>query len=368
MISLKELLKQHGAANTTPIDRFLLFRYFDKYHPKIFSKGGLYRAIEHHVPRPDYIDFEVPDIQADITAEKLQQTLEEHKVAYLKDVSSTVGGGSGVIKIILLEDEVKLVIPHRTTRDILERRLGRLFQDESDDFIHFIGHGFSHSDRVSLPIMKTMRDQPLQKILSTLLKHALQPGEYVIEAPINIPLYNNRTWEIRNIVQCPSGVPQITARYTKVGAGQDFSNILLGGEAEDPLTVITHIYQTHRDVNQATAQQLAQEYLSANDKVTLEAATALSAYMRTIAREHLQDIEPQQFYAREFSVDITAEFNTEGIISPIVGELQYPLGCYASYTPELMKTDPQKLDLIREINESMEDEDRKLIEQRYFLN
>ncbi len=368
MISLKELLEQHGAANTTPLDRFLLFRYFDKYHPKIFSKGGLYRAIKGSVPRPEYVDFEVPNTQADITPEKLKQTLERHKAAYLKDISSTAGGGYGVIKISLLEDEVRLVIPHRTTRIILERRLGRLFQDESDDFIHFIIPSSSNSDRISLPIMKKMRDQPLGKILSTLLKHGIQPGEYIIEAPINIPLYNDRTWEIRNIVQCPSGVPQITAKYTKVGAGADFSNILLGGEAEDPLKVITNLYQTHTKVNQAAAEQLAQEYLKANDKVTLTAATALSEYMRKIAAEHLQDLDPHQFYAREFAVDITAEFNQEGILSPIVGELQYPLGCYASYTAELMETDPQKLDLIREINRRMEEEDRKLIEQRYFLN
>ena len=361
MIPIKALLKEHSLENTTPLDRFLLFRYFDKFHPRLFSKGGIYRAIQDHIPRPDYHEFEVPNDQPTTTTEKLRETLEQHKVAYLKDVSSTVGGGTGIIKIFLLEDEVKLVIPSTATREILERRLDRLFQDDSDNFIHFIRHSFSEADKVSLPIMKKRADQPLEKVLYVLLNHSLQPGEYIIEAPIDIPLYNERTWEIRNVVQSPNGMPQITARYTKVGGNKDFSNILLGGEPEDPLIVTPDLYKNHQQKEHDVAQQLGQEYLKANDKVTLAAATALSDYMRRIAAEHLQDLDPQEFYARKFSVDITAQFNSEGVLTPIVGELQYPLGSYVSYTPELMRTDPKRLELIYEIDEIMKEKDRTVI-------
>ncbi len=366
--SLSAILRNRNSEEVGSLDRFLIAELFDTLDKRLFSKGGLYRAIQGTVPRPQYYDVELPpheqrleDIVAP-TVKKLRQMLDSHGEVYLKNVTSTVGGGHGLIKMTVDDEKVRLRIPRSGTRDGVEGALNRLFSEGSEDFVQFSQHTYPEPDIVDIPIMHRRANQPLGKILYVLIKHGFEPGEYVIEAPIQIPSYNERTWEVRNIVQCPNGVPQISARYAKVGTGKDFSNITLGGEAESPEMVVAGVYQTHTKTDLRTAKKLAEEYIKSNDSVALISANALNKYMLELASRFLNGVNPRVFYAREFSVDITGQFDSTQRLRPIVGELQYPLG-FMSYIPGLSKTDPEGLNAIYEVGRIMREQDVVLLRQ-----
>jgi len=362
------ILGNHNPEEIGPLDRFLITELFDPLDRRLFSKGGLYRAIQGSVPRPEYLEAEIPASEWRLqhtvlsVVESLRQMLDRHRGVYIKNTSSTVGGGHGLIKMVVDGDNVRLHVPRSATRDYIEHSLDRLFSEGSEDFIRFSSHSYQEPDIIDIPIMKTRTNQPLERIFYTLVKHALEAGEYAIEVPIKIPLYHGRTWEMRNIIQCPNGMPQISARYVKVGAGKDFSNITLGGEPEDPKVVIAGVYQIHAKVDLKTAQNLVEEYMIANDGVALAAANALNGYMRELASRFLSCVDPRIFYAREFSIDITGEFDGTQRLRPVVGELQYPLG-FMSYIPELSKTDSRGLNFIYETQRIMHEQDVTLIRQ-----
>lgn len=368
LTTLSTILGNHNSHVGDFLDRVLIHEFFDSLHPKLFSKGGLYRAIRGYVPRPEYYDAELPahehrsETLVSPMTESLRQMLGRHGALYLKNTTSTVGGGHGLVKMTADAEKVQLRIPRSGTRDYIKHALDRLFWDKPEDFIRFSTYSHQEPDIVDIPIMKTRANQPLEKILYALLKHAFEPGEYVIEAPTQIPLYNGRTWEVRNIVQCPNGKPQISARYAKVGSGKDFSNIALGGEPENPETVIAGVYQTHTQTAPRTAQKLAKEYLRVNDGIVLDAANALNRYMFELAARHVDGIDSRIFYAREFSVDITGEFNGTQKLRPVVNELQYPMG-HMTYIPELSITNPRNLDIIYEIKRVMKEQDAVLLNQ-----
>ena len=349
------------AANQTGLltgafDRFLITNYFDAMQKGLFSKGGIYAAIDGHVRRPDSLYFEVPETKAHDVAGYIGRTLQQHGSAYLKDVTTTVGGGCGVIKIYADDDHVHLVIPHSATRERIERNLGSLHGTE--DFLYFFAsHHLSENPRnVRIPILRTRADQPAGRIFDVMARRVLNPGEYAVEAPIKIPLYNGKTWEVRNLVQCPGGIPSVTAHYTKVGAGADFSNLLLGGEAHDSLEVLREIHK-HAEKPESTAL----EYLHENKRTALAAADAFVSYCRKLALAHLEGTEAEQFYPREFSVDVTGEF-FDGTLRPVVGELQYPLG-FNSFRDSLLEVDPVALGRFDEIHDFMMRHDSEL-----FLN
>src|SRR3989338_8402302 len=342
--------------NSNKFDKFLIANCFDVVQRGLFSKGGIYRAIDGHVRRPDSLYFEVPVAEAHDVADYIGRTLQQHGSAYLKDVTTSVGGGCGVIKIYADDDHVHLVIPHSTTREGVERNLGSLHGTE--DFLHFFtSHHLSKDPRdVRIPILRTRADQPAGRIFDVMIRRVLNTGEYAVEAPIQIPLYNGRTWEVRNLVQCPGGVPSVTAHYAKVGAGTDFSNLFLGGEPHDSLEVLCEI---HRHTGKSESAAL--EYLYENKRTAHAAADAFVSYCRKLVLTHLEGVEAEQFYPREFSVDVTGELS-DGTLRPVVVELQYPFG-FNSYRNSLLEVDPAALERFDEIHNFMMRHDSKL-----FLN
>lgn len=348
-------------SSVADIDRFVISRHFDKKDPRLFSKAGLYRAVEASVVRPDSRYFELPDPESRTdevtrtTTTGLSNMLDRHKTLYLKNATGSAGWG--MVKMIVGEKTLTLKIPRKEDVDNILRRANARTRMSTDEVIILYGS----ADAITAPLNWPGINQSLEEVLTYLVKYGFDAGEYIAEAPIKIPQYKGRTWEIRNIVQCPVGVPKIIARFAKVGAGEDFSNIMLGGEAEIPEEVVKKILKGRG--GSTDVEGSVREYMESNKRVAMQTAEALNDYMRNLARQDFNPADAEMFYAREFSADITGEFDDRGELRPILGEVQYPMRPEVSYIPELEKVDPEGLKRIKETQREIREFDRLALEK-----
>lgn len=342
------------------VDRFLIDHHFDKRDPRLFSKAGLYKAVEGAIARPESYIFELPDSKdrtdnmVETTVASLSDILKKHKAAYLK--SGVGSAGHGMVKLVQSEKTLTLIIPRGGIFNDIARKGNEYQQLNPKDIIIF----YPNPTSITIPMERPGMHQPLNEILIYLTKHMLPNGEYIVEAPINIPLYEGRTWEIRNIIQCPGRVPRITARFAKVGEGKDFSNIMLGGKAELPEKVIEEILRQNQGGDK-NIEELAKEYLEENNTAALRTAEALNAYMRNLARQEFDPRDAELFYAREFSVDITGEFDDEQNLKPVLGEVQYPLRPEVSYVPTLEEINPKELTIVEATKKKIDEIDQEAL-------
>lgn len=341
-------------------DRYIIRDYFDKLDPTLFSKAGLYRAVEGHLTRPETHYFTLPpsDNRTPEMVEELKNilssTLDKHKAVYLKN--ATGSAGHGLIKIIQDKTKLELKIPHGDDIRDIGRGFEHMTYKNSDDYIIFYpGEGY-----ITIPMKRPGIIQSADEILQALVQHGLPAGEYIAEAPINVPKYDGKTWEIRNVIVCPDKKPILAASYAKIGKGEDFSNIMLGGKPEDPKKVIQRIYDS---IGKGGNTDRVLTYLEKNNTMSIQASELLISYMKSLAEIHLDEGLAKMFYPREFSVDITGELNELGELQPILGEIQYPLRPQVSYIPELEQTDPEGLTRILEAQKHIAYQDDALMQQ-----
>lgn len=343
-------------------DRKIIRQFFDRNDPTLFSKAGLYKAVEGRITRPEARYFILPDSNTrtseEVTeiASSLAKTLDRNKAVYLKQ--STGSGGHGLMKIIQEGKKLELKIPHADYIRDIERGLDKMRNKNSDDFIiSYPGEGY-----ITIPTDWPGIKQPTDDILRALVMYGLPSGEYIQEAPIQVPKYNGKTWEIRNIILCPDRTPILVAQYAKVGKGEDFSNILLGGMPEVPKKVIEGVHDSNL-IGKNGDTDAVLSYLKENDTMSIQASELLISYMRSLAMKYLDPSLVEIFYPKEFSVDITGEVDENGKLRPVLGELQYPLRPEVSYIHELEKIDPEGLERIREAQKRIATQDDALIQE-----
>ncbi len=307
-------------------------------HREIFfehmKKHEIMSALNGHVPRPTQVSFQANNgVECSVG---LEDFLRQHPLAYLKSLESTVGGGHGIMRVMLGDNELVLTMPRDSTRKKIERGLRMLWEVKPTEALHY----HTNSQAITIPIMKTRLAQPLSMILSGLIRSVLEPGHYSIEAEVNIPNYNGKTWEIRNVYQCPEGVPRFVTSFAKVGAVEGFCHYSLGGTTEDSAIVVSAVYES-LGWNQPDIK--AERYLAKNMALAEKSAQLFFERFRQVSSRVLP--EGAKFYPREFAVDIIAE--QDGLeLNPLVMEVQYPLG-YMSYKPELLEDNP---DLLAELD------------------
>ena len=105
-ITLAEVLGDRSPGDIGSPDRFLIEEGFNRIDRRFFSKSGIYRAVRQVVPRPEYFDFELPEHErpdniVSATVEHLTRILDSHREVYIKNTTTAVGGGDGLVKLTI---------------------------------------------------------------------------------------------------------------------------------------------------------------------------------------------------------------------------------------------------------------------------
>lgn len=358
-IGIQDLLqKKYGESFSGDLglfDRFLVSRYFDKLDKRLFSKTGIYRVLDGVVPRPDYKLINLSDrgtrTKDEVAAVTniVDEMEKKYGAVYIKHEQGH--SGHRIMRLSSTDKTITLKVPQHSSRRAIGEGLFRLSSQNVSPIIFYENSG-EDQDEISIPLERVGLQQPRQEVLEALVEYGLEAGEYAVERPIKIPPFNGKTWEIRTIIQCPGGIPQITTHWAKVGKRKEFSNYGLGGDAETPPTVISGLL--HDD-------NLVKDYLGRSDDVAQSAAKALNDYMQKLAEAHIDGLDPKKFYAREFAVDISGELDESGTLQPMVGEIQYPMNPIVSFIPQLEKVDPDGLEKRNQISDQMIREDNELV-------
>ena len=324
------------------------------------EKTAIYRALGDKVKRPDCKIVKIAQDQADDEISAIVQTIDqmqrEYGTVYIKHEEGH--SGFGLMKFTSTDKTLTFKFPQSSSMREVGLKLMRLI--DSKDGIIFYENSGQNRDEIEIPLERVGFQQSRAEALTALVKHGFREGEYAIEKAIKIPLIEGKTWEIRAIMQCPKGIPEITTHWGKVGRDKDFSNFGLGGEAQTPESIVTSVFSAHSNDSASVADKV-QDYLKRSDEVALTAASVLVEYMQDLSEARIEGFDPKKFYPREFAVDITGEFDENGILQPVLGEIQYPMNPWYSYIPQLEKVDPEGLKKIRETAESITKEDVGLL-------
>ena len=326
--------------------------------PHLFSKVDIMDETYAELPRPEFYKVDTVHDSIFTFPQYLEGLLERWHSFYLKG-EQTVGGGKNIMRLDFDGRKVVLTIPNSELRKEIAHNLGLLLGKDN-----FLQNFPGQSEReIAIPLENrrgpvVFWKQPLAEIAKTLANHVIPKGRYIMEKPLNIPLINGRTWEIRHLVHCDRLYrPVITAKYGKIGGDAYFGNMDLGGRpvlAEKPVHDVLQNSQKER------------EFLARSEGIALAGAKLLNAHLLSSLTSYINarmtGITPDNFFARRLAVDITGHLGRNGKLFPAVIEIQYPIG-FKSYVPELEEVDKQALARVQAMDKALEKQDLPLIQQ-----
>ncbi len=336
----------------------LLIGILGKELPHLFTKTDIMDETYAELPRPDF--YKVNSVHDGIFTfpQYIEGLLESWHSFYLKG-EGTVGGGKDILRMDFDGRKVVLTIPDPNLRHEISHNLGMLLG--KDNFLH---HFTGQTEReIAIPLENRVGPvvfwkQSLDEIAKTLATHVLPKRRYLIEKPLNIPLINGRTWEIRHVVQCDRLYnPVVTAKYGKIGGDPHFGNMDLGGK---PVTAGNPVHEVLQNT------RMEKKFLSNCERVALSGANILNYHLinsfTNYINARMSGIPPYYFFARRLAVDITGHLGRNGKLFPAVIEIQYPIG-FKSYVPELEEVDKQALARVQAMDKALEKQDLPLIQQ-----
>ncbi|MBI4210787.1 MAG: hypothetical protein HY544_04750 [Candidatus Diapherotrites archaeon] len=375
--------------------------------------GHKFPNIRYYTPRPEshetYIGYQPHGSERPQNAhpELLAiNMLTKHGSFYLKG-ESTVGVGADLIRFDMYGTGLKMTIPAENFRMEIKRKMDELSKTNEALWFH-AGHGSDEREIIIPGKVIKLGEQPVEKTIETLFSRVVPRGRYLIEQTMHIPPYNGKAWEIRHIIQCPNGIPQVTAKYAKVGKDIKFANIFLGGHPEKPESVVEAVMKkSHHEalsraphtiatifaqifgkplppepptamdydpifkLSESGAKNRTTDFLKQSERIAIRSTEVLTGIMRgAIGRSRAQMTGAGGFhsgyiYPRILAVDITGTNDIIGRMIPAVVEIQYPIG-YNSYVPELEQIDQKALARIKTVNREMALRDKRVIHM--FLN
>ena len=307
-------------------DVYLFFELLSRFATKDpLLKGGLYKAIEGKVRRPESVMLWFQPLKEPLSNSTKNQKpvtdlakMVEKEPVFLKTAGIFAHRGRGILR--------------------MEKQGEKLIIEESEpDVLKLDIDGNTIKSITTTQVVVDLQRMPLIKVLENIAASSLH-GRYIAEREIKVLPYKGHKWEIRTIVQSVDRAPRVVGSFAKIGKITNIvSNIARGGKGEKSMEIIRGLYSEMYKGEQSKITALTDEFFREANAMAVEATRALNRRLADLGRRYFGGIPKTEFYAREIAVDITAEFNPKtGKLEPIVGELQYPT---FGYSPEFEQFD-----------------------------